>query len=129
MAKYTEPCIADTGGVVGSWSPRVSHARGCRITVWVEFGRGEKQNLRNSCPGVRVNVHFFCVFFPFKKWTQAICLATYTEPCIAEPRGVVGSWSPRLQQVRGSNPGGGGSLFGWILAAGKKDSEKFLPGC
>ena len=36
----------------------------------------------------------------------------------AESGGVVGSWSPRLQQVQGSIPGGVGSLFGWILAAG-----------
>ena len=59
------------------------------------------------------------------KWTQAICFAKYTEPSIAEGLGVVGSCSARLQQVRGSNPGGGGSQFGWIWAAWKTNSEKF----
>ena len=50
----------------------------------------------------------------------AICFAKYTEPCIADSGGVVGSWSPRVSQVRGSNPGGVGSQFGWILALGEK---------
>ena len=45
-----------------------------------------------------------------------------------ESGGVVGSWSSRLQQVRGSNPGGVGSLFGWILAAGKKNLRNSLLG-
>ena len=42
--------------------------------------------------------------------------------------GAVGSWSPRVSQVRGSNPGGVGSLFGWILATGKKILRNSLLG-
>ena len=52
----------------------------------------------------------------------------YTEPCIAEGCGVVGSCSARLQQVRDSNHGGGGSRFGWILAAGKKNLRNSVSG-
>ena len=75
-------------------------------------------------PGVKV--------FRWQNGPRLICLAKYTEPYMLDTGGVVGSWSPRVSQVRGSNPGGGGgvrSLFGWILAAGKKKSEKFWVGC
>ena len=50
------------------------------------------------------------------------------EHSIAEGLGVVGSCSERLQQVLGSNPGGGGSRFGWILAAGKTNLRNSVLG-
>ena len=61
FAKYTEPSIAEGRGVVGSCSARLQQVRGSnpgrRITVWVDFGRGEKKNQRNSVLGVRVKKH------------------------------------------------------------------------
>ena len=118
-------------------------SRGCRVTVWVDFGRGGKKFWEIPCWVLGLMWIYLFLFFSLKK----IPKCRHSNPntfkyhmilhkIILVPPGVkvfqwkigprlyawrsILSWSPRLQQVRGSNPGGVGSLFGWILAAGKK---------